>query len=259
MNKNSAPISEKAWQEIYDNAKKSLTNFLSARKSLLVKGPYGKDYGVVNEGRLEEIKEKNGVSFANYKVKALTEFRIDFTLDKWELDNIDRGAEDPNLDALEEACEKIALFEDSVIYNGLKEAGIKGIIEMASEKTKTLGKDADEISKNISLGVNHLERKYAHKPFDLIVCPETLAKIRSSISVKNLYEVIEDTIGGSIILSNAIKGAILIPRNDEDLQLIIGEDLKIGYQNSDGRNINLYITESFTSRILDEDKILVYK
>ncbi|MDO4594557.1 MAG: family 1 encapsulin nanocompartment shell protein [Tissierellia bacterium] len=259
MNKNAAPISQDAWQEINDTAKEALTNFLSARKSLNVEGPRGKAFGVINEGKLEDIKEKDGVCFANYDVKPLTEIRIEFDLDRFELDNIERGSEDPELDNLEEACEKIALFEENAIYNGLKEAEISGIKESSEHEAIEFGESANDIRKAIALGVSELKESYAHSPFDLIVSKDVLTKIHAAESPYPLYEAIEKIIGGKIILSRAIDGAILLPHDDEDIRLVIGEDFTIGYQDSDNKKVIFYITESFTTRILDEAKIVVYR
>jgi uncharacterized linocin/CFP29 family protein len=36
-----------------------------------------------------------------------------------------------------------------------------------------------------------------------------------------------------------------------DLELILGQDFSIGYEHHDHQNVKLYITETFTFRILD--------
>ena len=259
MHKNIAPVTDKAWDEINDTAKEALTSYLSARKSIVVKGPYGKDFGVVNEGRLSsEQSEYNDVSYGNFEVKPLTEARIEFSLNRWELDNIERGDDNIDLDALEEACSKIALFEENAIYNGVDNTSMNGLKNYTSNDIHDLGNSASEIARNISLAVSQLESSYAHAPFDLIVCPVTLAKIQSAIDGESLYETIEAIIGGNIILSKAMEGAVLVPHGDDDFQLIIGEDFNIGYVAHDIDKVRLYISESFTTRFFEENKVIVF-
>ena len=45
----------------------------------------------------------------------------------WELDNIDRGAKDADLDSVVEAAQKIAAFEDGAVFNSFsrRHRGIK--------------------------------------------------------------------------------------------------------------------------------------
>lgn len=259
MHKNIAPVTDKAWDEINDTATEALTSYLSARKSIVVKGPYGKDFGVVSEGRLSsEQSEYNDVCYGNFEVKPLTEARIEFSLDRWELDNIERGDANIDLSALEEACSKIALFEENAIYNGVSNTSMNGLKNYTSNDVRDLGDSASDIARNISLAVTELKSSYAHPPFDLIVCPVTLAKIQSSIEGESLYQTIEKIIGGKIVLSKAIEGALLIPHADDDFQLIIGEDFTIGYVAHDIDKVRLYISESFTTRFFEEDKIIVF-
>ena len=134
LKRNIAPMPSKVWDEIDERAKTVLTNILSARKVVHVEGPMGWDYAVVPEGRLDIIdkNEDSDVSVGTYRVKPLLEARISFELDRWELDNITRGAKDIDLEALEEATKKLALFEENLIYNGYEKADIKGLKEVAA-------------------------------------------------------------------------------------------------------------------------------
>lgn len=133
LKRNQAPISEEAWVEIDSTAKEAIKSFLTTRRVLSVDGPKGINFTAVNEGRLEKIDgQKMGeVSAGQYIVHPLVEARVSFELSKWELDNILRGAKDIELDALEEASQKLALFEENLVYNGYKPAGIKGTFESA--------------------------------------------------------------------------------------------------------------------------------
>src|SRR5690554_6636314 len=96
-----APISNEVWEEIDERATEVLKSYLSARRVVNVNGPKGFNYNVITEGRLANTEElDNGVSYGNYQVKPVVESRIEFDMDRWELDNIQRGAKDIDYEPL---------------------------------------------------------------------------------------------------------------------------------------------------------------
>src|SRR5699024_3370099 len=90
-----APISNEAWEEIDEKATEVLKSYLSARRVVNVIGPKGFDHNVLTDGRLANTQNlDNGICYGNYKVQPLVESRIEFDMDRWELDNLQRGAKD---------------------------------------------------------------------------------------------------------------------------------------------------------------------
>ena len=71
-----------------------------------------------------------------------------------------------------------------------------------------------------------------------------------------LKKQIENLIGSEIIYSELIDGALVLPYDNEDIEMTIGNDFSIGYENSDDKIVQLFITESFTFRILDPKLIV---
>ena len=256
-----APISQEAWSEIDDTAREVLSKMLSARKSLKINGPKGWDYSAVPEGRLEELdraSDNDNVGTGSYKVKTLVEARVSFELNKWELDNIQRGAKDIDFDNLESACEDLAMFEENAIYNGYKKGEIEGLVKAAGHKLK-LGKDGNDILQAIGEGKYTLFNSYGDMPFDLIVSAEVYNKLNIICDGAHLIKVVEDLIGGEVIRSKALKGALLLPHKCEDIEFTIGQDLSIGFEKELDSTVQLFVTESFTLRVLDENKIVAYE
>lgn len=259
LKRNLAPITEEMWEEIDDRAKEVLSNFLSARKVVNVIGPKGLDYTVVSEGRLEPVKDdKTDVNFGLYKVKPLVESRVEFELNRWEMDNIVRGAKDVELDNLEEAVKKIALFEENAIYNGLEKGMIEGLKNSSEQNVMSFGKNGDEILASVSEGILRLKDAFAGKPYALIVGKEAYKRINANCMGYPLLDRLEELLGMEIAYSHVVDGAFLIPCDHEDLEMTIGKDLSIGYQNSDNEKVKFFITESFTFRVLDPDIIIRY-
>lgn len=254
-----APISSEAWEEIEEKAKDVLKSYLSARKVMSVHGPKGADYNVITEGRLSHIHEAEGVSYGNYQVLPLTETRTEFEMKRWELDNVERGAKDIDYGPLEEAMKKAALFEENAVYNGLENAVIKGLKNSVVHPEIIFGKEPVEIMEALSKGLVELRKSYAKGPFNLVVNEEAYKRILSKETAYPLDERIEKLIGGKIVFNHVIDGAYLIPHDHEDLELSIGRDFAIGYQAHDAEKVKLYVTESFTFRVLDPTIIIKFK
>ena len=110
LRRHQAPIANVSWAAIDEQAREVLTANMSARKIVDVSGPHGIEHAAVNLGRLDpgRVDAGGGVLYGIRKLLPLCEVRVPFTLDLWELDNVVRGARDPDLDPLIEAAGKLA-------------------------------------------------------------------------------------------------------------------------------------------------------
>ncbi len=253
-----APISSEAWSEIDERASQVLKAYLSARKAVRVNGPMGLDFNVITEGRLTDIQNKDGVDFGIYEVKPLIESRVEFNLDRWELDNIERGAKDINYEPLEYAMKEIALFEDKAIYKGLEGGRIQGLDQVKTTKDIPFGKNSTDILDAVISGSIELRKAFAEPPFVLIVNPEIYRRILLADSEYPLIKKIMKLIGGNIIFSHSSDGGYLLPFNNGNFELTLGRDFSIGYQSHDDERVKFFATESFTFRVLDTSLIVKF-
>jgi len=254
-----APVTNAAWEEMEDRLMEVFKNYLSARRVVKVVGPKGWDFNVITEGRLGQIKKNGNIGYANFSVLPLTEARIEFEMNRWELDNIIRGAKDVDYEPLEQAAKEIALFEENAVYNGLADANIKGLIESAEGDPIEFGNNPNAIMEAITEGLIRLREAYQEGPYTLIVGKEAYKRILSKETAYPLDKRIEELIGHKIIYCHVIDGAILVPYDHEDLELTIGQDLSLGYQEHDNERVKFFLTESFTFRVLDPTLIVNYK
>src|SRR3954447_21252106 len=89
-----APITSEGWAEIDSEARRSLANYLAARKLIDFSGPHGWDHSAVAPGRLgpAEVLQGGAVRVRPRLVRPLVEVRTPFTVEREELDAIHRGA-----------------------------------------------------------------------------------------------------------------------------------------------------------------------
>lgn len=253
-----APITSEVWEEIDERASIVLKNFLSARRVFSVQGPKGFDYNVLSEGRLTNITQADGLSYGNYEVLPLTESRVEFDIERWELDNLLRGAKDIDYGPLEDAMKKMALFEENTIYNGLDNAMIKGLKNSVETDEIPFGYEPTEIMEAIAEGVIQLNNAYAQKPYTLIVGVDAYKRILAKEKGYPLDKRIQELIDGKIIISHVVDTAYLVPYNHDDLELTIGKDFSIGYVSHSSKSVKFFASESFTFRVLDNTIIVKY-
>ncbi|MBF7097637.1 family 1 encapsulin nanocompartment shell protein [Alkalibacter mobilis] len=257
LKRSMAPLAASAWKEIDARAEEVLKSRLTARKAVKVNGPLGWDYTSVSEGRLDLIEDVNAqVKTGIFRIKPLVESRISFTLNRWELDNLTRGAKDINLENLEEAVKKMADFEENAVYKGFESGGIVGLEGASAHAAIEFGKTGADIMDSISKGLITLKDNFEEGPFILVVGEEAYKRLNREVQGYPLVKRIESLIGGKILLSGVVDGAFLLPYDNENLELTIGQDFAIGYESYDSEEVKLFIAESLTFRVLDENIVV---
>jgi len=261
-----APIPAEAWAEIDEQAIRSLKAILSARKVIDVTGPMGTDFPGVPEGRLEFPKKQpeDGVSYGVHKVHHLVETRIPFELDIRELDNVVRGAKDVDLANLEEAARKIALFEEQVVYHGLPEANVRGLGFCAEGECMTMGAKPEQLLEAIAEGITVFTGRSVEGPYAFVVGPKLWSLMSAHLQGYPVKMQAENILGGQVVLSPYLTGkyeneAFMLSQRGGDLEIILGQDMAVGYDSHSTDNVKLYYTESFTFRILEPAAVLHYE
>jgi uncharacterized linocin/CFP29 family protein len=226
----------------------------------------GTDFAGVPEGRLEYPagQKPEDVSYGIYKVHHLVETRVPFDLDITELDNVVRGARDIDLTNLQDAAKKIALFEEKVIYHGLPEANIKGLKMCTGEHVPDHGFESPEqLLTAIAEGITTFAERSMEGPYAFVVGPKIWSSMSAHVQGYPVKMQAENVLGGSVILSPYLSDpyeneAYMISQRGGDLELILGQDLSIGYDKHGATSVTLYITESFTFRILEPAAVIHY-
>ncbi len=255
-----APISSSGWNEIDAMAKDTLVANLSGRKFVDIDGPHGIGHACVTLGRLSMPKKQDGdVGYGIHQVQPLVEARVDFSLQTWELDNIERGAKDIALDALVAACRKIAGFEERALFNGFKAGQIVGLQELVKKSELPVALDMDSIVDAVSEGQTRMLKDGVEGPANLVVSPPLWKFLARSSPGGTLRTLVEKQIGGQVIYSELAQDAFLVAARGGDMELSLGQDLAIGYHSHSSAAINLFITESFTFRVVAPEAVIGYK
>jgi uncharacterized linocin/CFP29 family protein len=251
-----APLTDEAWAQVDDEARRVLKLHLAGRKVVDFSGPHGWKLDAVNTGRLQPIAKGPvaGMSHALRAVQPLVEVRAPFTMKIAELDYAARGAEDLDLDPVIAVAERVARAEDSAIFHGFKDAGITGIIE-ASPHTPIDVPNILAWPRAVVAALEVLRAAGMNGPYALALGIQAFDELDAdSEAGYPLRRRIEESFPeGSLFWAPAIQGgAVLLSTRGGDYQLTVGQDLSIGYVIHDRIDVELYLTESFTFRVLEE-------
>jgi uncharacterized linocin/CFP29 family protein len=251
-----APITSEAWEQIDEEARRVLKLHLAGRKVVDFVGPLGWECGGVNTGRLKHMEGApiEHVGHAIREVRPLVELRSPMELDLLELDYAARGADDLDLDPVIRTAERVARAEDTAIFHGFEPGRITGIVQ-ASPHAPIEVKASLEWPRAVSAAKERLRLAGINGPYALVLGPEAYAEVTAdSDDGYPLKDRIEESLTeGSLVWAPAVKGGgVLLSTRGGDYQLTVGQDLSIGYTAHDREKVELYVTESFTFRVLEE-------
>ena len=261
LKKQLAPITDESWEEIYETSKDIFNEDLSVRKIADVDGPKGLDMGAVPVGRLSVPKgqKSDEILYGIQQVQPLIEVRSTFELDLWELDNVNRGAQDVDLEPLEKAAKRLAAFEERTAYEGLKNANIKGLMGSTEHNSLKYPDKPNLVPQVVAEAVTKLKTSSVEGPYTLLMDTQKWEMIASYVNGYPLRMQLEKILGGSLIFAPNLKGAVVVSERGGDFKLTLGQDISIGYESHDRNKVQLYFTEAFTFQVLDPAAAIVIK
>ncbi|HEX3541139.1 MAG TPA: family 1 encapsulin nanocompartment shell protein [Acidimicrobiales bacterium] len=254
-----APITDTGWQAIEDDAKPRLATYLAARKLVDFSGPKGWTHSAVDLGRVAAIDGASaGVTGDQRRMLPLVELRTPFVVSRAELTDADRGAEDLDFPDLDAAAQRIAVAENVAVFHGYAAAGIAGISERTSHSPVGLGSDASLFPARVTEAVNRLLADGIGGPYGLAVSPDAYIQILETSETGDLLmEHIAGIVGGPVVRTAGLRGAVLVSMRGGDFEFVCGEDLSIGYLDHSDTDVRLYFEETFTFRVLEPDAAVV--
>jgi uncharacterized linocin/CFP29 family protein len=248
-----APITESGWEELDEEARQQLVVTLAARKLVDFSGPHGWERSATNLGRTEPLggAPVEGIDARRRRVLPLVEARVSFSLARSELEAIDRGADDVDLDALDEAARRIALVENTAVFNGWQDAGITGIAAASPHDAITLTDDMNACPRHVAEAVEVLLRNGVEGPYGLALGPDVYRRVVETTEHGGypLFDHLRKILGGPLVWAPGVNGGVVASLRGGDFLFESGEDLAIGYLDHDADSVRLYFVETFSFRV----------
>ena len=243
-----APISDAAWEDIEAEARRTFGRHVAGRRVVDVIGPGGEGVAAVGTGHLKDVEAPTpGVRARTRIAQPLVEFRVPFTIDRSDVDDVERGAKDANWQPVKDAAKQIAFTEDRAIAAGFAAAGIAGLRASTSNPTFSLPADEREFPNVVAQALTALRLAGVDGPYSLLLSADTYTAVSETTDYGYpILEHISRVLDGEIIWAPAIEGAYLLSTRGGDFELHLGQDLSIGYLSHDADHIELYFQESLT-------------
>lgn len=256
-----APIPSRAWNEIDDEARERLTPLLAARRVADWSGGGGWQQSAVPLGRTTALHGPpsgaggEGVTVRQRRVLPLAEVRVPFTVDRAEIDDVQRGATDAELDDLDRAARVIAEIENRAVFHGWSAAGITGIGAASPHPSAELGTDCDAYPGIVAAAVDRLRCAGIDGPYALAIGPAGYTRIIETTEHGGylLLDHLRKVLDGPVLWAPGVDGAVVASQRGGDFVLHSGQDIAIGYSHHDADTVHLYLEESFTFRVLEPD------
>ena len=250
-----APISDAGWEQINEEATRTLKHFLAARALVEFAGPKGWAHSSESVGRVRvaDSSPGEGVVAGIREPQPLVELRTPFELSISELDRAERGAQDPNLDALIDAARRAAIAEDTLVFDGYAPAGVAGIGPASPHDPLTIPENYDHYPRAVARAVAALRREGVGGPYAIALGPRCYTGVieTSEHGGYPLLEHLKLILGGPVVWAPSVDGALVISLRGGDYELVCGQDLSIGYREHSRDTVELYLEESVTLLIND--------
>jgi uncharacterized linocin/CFP29 family protein len=243
-----APITESAWAEIELEASRTFKRHVAGRRVVDVSGPGGPVTAAVSTGHLNSVDAPaDGVVAHLRDARPLVRLRVPFTLERIDVDDVERGSQDSDWDPVKEAARKLAFVEDRAIFEGYAAADIEGIRKSSSNPALALPEDPREIPDVISQALSELRLAGVDGPYSVLLSADIYTQVSETTAHGYpIREHINRLVDGEIIWAPAIDGAFVLSTRGGDFDLQLGTDVCIGYLSHDADTVQLYLQETMT-------------
>jgi len=255
-----APISDAAWTDIEDEARRTFTGNVAARRVVDLIGPAGQTLSAVGTGHLHRLDgPAEGVLARSREVQPVVEFRVPFVIDRQAVDDVERGSKDSDWQPVKDAAKQIAFAEDRAVFDGFAAGGITGIRASSSNPAISLPADVREYPTAVSQALTALRLAGVDGPYSLLLSAAAYTEVAETADHGYpIHQHIARVLGeGEIIWAPAIEGAFLLSTRGGDYELHLGQDLSIGYLSHDADTVTLYLQESLTALVQTSEAAVV--
>ena len=168
-----APISDEAWEQIENEARRALRTFLAARRLVDFSGPHGWEHSALGLGRVDPVARGPAAEVESRlrRVQPLVELRTPFRVARSELDAADRGAPDADWDVVIEAARQAALAEDRLVFQGFPSAAVKGLVATSPHPPITISEDYHRYPNHVAQAIETLRRAGVGGPYAIALGP----------------------------------------------------------------------------------------
>ena len=265
LHRDDAPFGDSVWERIDEIVVGAAKSQLCGRRLLHIQGPYGLGLKALPtaDKPLEE-KTSGGIKMAGPCVIPLVMIQGQFSLNVRDVASFEQSGLPLDLGNAAKAAMDCARQEDSLIFNGSKNAGVKGLMNIEGSVSaklsswETVGAAADDIIK----AVTTLDKAGFHGPYTLGLSSELYNLLFRRYPQGNQTEMehIRQIITEGIIKISAIaSGGILLCSGSQYANIVLGQDLMTAFVGPSGGEYEFLVSESAALNVYEPGALCILK
>jgi uncharacterized linocin/CFP29 family protein len=254
-----APVSAAAWADLEEEARRTFKRHIAGRRVVDVSSPLGEHLAAVGLGHMDPIDGPTDDVIANLRqARPIVELRVPFTVDRREVDAVERGAKDADWQPAKDAARQMAYAEDQAIFDGYPAARIAGLRGGSSHTPIELPADPSDYPDAISHALGALRLAGVGGPYTLALGAD--AYTMADQAAEDGYPIrdrITRIVDGEIVWAPAVRtGGFLLSTRGGDFELALGQDLSIGYLSHTASTVELYLQETLTFLVYTAEAVV---
>lgn len=265
LSRDDAPFSDALWNQIDNAVVTSVKDMLVGRRFLPMHGPVGAGASttiVDTLGQKKEILEDGVGYFEARRTVQIPQLYEDFWL-YWR--DLEAGEAYVDLSAAQNAAQHLARREDGMIFYGLENLGIEGLLTAPGINTQARSDWAEGEGSfgDIAQAISTLQQKARYGRHTLVVSQDLFVQLQRIQECTGILESdrIRDLLGGRLFVSSVLeKGtAVLLSAQPQYMDLLVGVDISTAYTEAVDLNHHLRVLETAVPRIKAPDAIVLIK
>lgn len=256
LNRRLAPFSEATWRAIDEAAVKAARERLTGRRFLDVEGPFGAGLTAIEVGNDRFCRqpgpEEAGAIMGNTIPVPMLRKSFQISIRRVAA-HLQQGLP-LDLSGAQDAAEAVARREEELIYSGQGDFGLSGLLTVEGRQ-QIGGGDWSEVSRALDdtlEAVTRLDDEGFRGPYALVLSPALYNKLFRLYPGSDVLQIehLRRLCRAGIYKADIEGGVVVDPRVGV---IIVGQDLRTGYEGQDGVHHTLFVSESVVLRI-DEPK-----
>jgi uncharacterized linocin/CFP29 family protein len=246
-NRAQAGFSDTLWERIDAAAVAAARDVLTARRFLPVRGPFGAGLTSVEVGRERYARPAEAARAGVVASRAIGVAMLQqlFELSIRRVHGHLRLGLPLDLRPVEDAAEAVAWREEELVYHGIPEQSLAGLMTVEGRQTSAIGEwdQVEHALNDVIAAVDRLDAAGFRGPYALALSPTRYNRLFRRYEGSDMLQLDHlSRLCEAGVYKAPIDGAVVVdPRVG---QIDIGQDLRIGYSANDGIHFRLFASES---------------
>lgn len=262
LGRDDAPFDGDFWAELDATVVSTVSGILTGRRVIPLCGPLGASAQVAKIDGREKTEEfaEGFVKTTNRKVAEIPQLYSDFWLN-WR--DLDAGGK-ADLSSAAYAAQKMAQYEDSMIFYGIPALGLDGLLTVKGSVSLPRGDwgTGENAFTDVAAAMTRLEQNGYVSDFALVVSPDLFLQLQRIQPGTGILEIdrIKGLVGKKVLKSTMLKEktALLLSAGPYCVDLLVGQDIITAYVEAADLNHHFRILETALLRIKCPDSIVVF-